>query len=137
MQYFMLDTNTVSYILKGQSAEARAKLSNLNSAEIACVSTITEAELLFGLAKIPHAVARRHLLEDFLNRILVLPWGRNEARAYGKLRAKQQAAGKTLSPLDMLIAAHAISVGAILITNDQAFRHVPDLAGVANWADDL
>jgi tRNA(fMet)-specific endonuclease VapC len=45
--------------------------------------------------------------------------------------------GKTLGPLDMQIAAHAIALGAVLVTNDKAFHHVSDLIGVKNWATDL
>ena len=51
--------------------------------------------------------------------------------------AKLEAMSKTLGPLDMQIAAHAISLGAILVTNDRAFHQVPDLLGVENWATDL
>ena len=69
--------------------------------------------------------------------IQVLPWGREEAQTYGSLRAKQEMAGKPLGNLDMLIAAHAISVGAILVTNDRAFSHVPGLPATANWATEL
>ena len=69
-------------------------------------------------------------------KIQILPWGRDEAYAYGRLRAKQQSAGKPLGNLDLLIAAHAVSVGAILVTNDKAFSHVADLPGILNWAID-
>jgi tRNA(fMet)-specific endonuclease VapC len=53
---------------------------------------------------------------------------------YGQLRAKQEASGKTLGNLDLLIAAHAIAVGAVLVTNDKAFSSVADLPKIVNWA---
>ena len=132
----MIDTNTVSYIVKGNSPASRARLAGLQHDEIACISAITEAELLYGVAKSPKAKTLRPALEGFLAKIQILPWGRDEAHAYGRLRAKQEAAGKPLGNLDMLIAAHAVSVGAILVTNDKAFSHVADLSAILNWATD-
>jgi len=133
---YMLDTNTVSYIVSGKSPAARAKLAGLLHNQIACISAITEAELLYGLAKNPNAL-RRAAIEGFFARIQVLPWGSDEASAYGQLRAQQEASGKTLGNLDMLIAAHAISVDAVLVTSDKVFAHVPSLASIVNWATDL
>jgi tRNA(fMet)-specific endonuclease VapC len=133
----MLDTNTVSYIVKGKSRAARARLAGLGTDESACISIVTEFELEFGLAKRPNAGELRHALRWFLARIRVLPLGSAEARANGQLRVKQEAQGRPLESMDMLIAAHAITVGAILVTRDGVFRHVPDLAGRENWATDL
>jgi tRNA(fMet)-specific endonuclease VapC len=133
IRLYMLDTNTVSYIIRGKSPAPRAKLASLQHGEVACISAITEAELQYGLARSPKATVIRSAVEAFFARIQVLPWGREEAQAYGALRAKQEAAGKTLGNFDMLIAAHAISAGAILVTNDKAFLHVTDLPATVNW----
>lgn len=133
----MLDTNTVSYIVTGKSPIARAKLARLQSHEIACISIITEAEIRYGLARNPNAHALGSSLEGFFAKIQILAWSREEALAYGYLRAKQEASGKTLGNLDMLIAAHAIAVGAVLVTNDKAFSSVADLPKTVNWATDL
>jgi tRNA(fMet)-specific endonuclease VapC len=135
-QRYMIDTNTVGHIIKGNSPASRAKLAGLDHDEIACISAITEAELHYGLAKNPNAKNLRPALDGFLAKIQILPLGRGEAQAYGRLRATQEAAGKTLGNLDMLIAAHAVSVGAILVTNDKAFSHVPNLSRIVNWATD-
>jgi tRNA(fMet)-specific endonuclease VapC len=134
---YMLDTNTVSYIVKGKSPAARARLANLEDDEAACISIVTEFELEFGLAKNPNAETLRRALRGFLARIRVLPLGSAEARAYGQLRVNQEAAGRPLESMDMLIAAHAIAAGAILVTKDGVFSHVPDLVGRENWATDL
>jgi tRNA(fMet)-specific endonuclease VapC len=133
----MVDTNTVSYILKGNSHTARTRLAGLQQSEIACISAITEAELRYGLAKSSRASILGPAIEGFLTRIQVLPWGRDETQAYGILRAKQEAAGKTLGNLDLLIAAHAISVKATFVTNDKAFSQVPGIQAIVNWATDL
>ena len=134
---YMLDTNTVSYVVKRKSRAARAKLLDLKDDEIACISAITEAEIRYGLAKRPEATALRDLMEAFLASVRVLPWGRDEADAYGSLRAKLESASKTLGSMDMMIAAHAISTTAVLVTNDKAFGQVEDLSASVNWATDL
>jgi tRNA(fMet)-specific endonuclease VapC len=132
---YMLDTNMVSYIAKGHSQAARTRMLNLGDDEVACLSVITEAEIHYGLAKRPEATALRERMEWFLAAIKVLPWGRDEARAYGKLRAKLESSGKILE--NMEIAAHAIAAGAILVTNDKVFAQVDDLQATVNWATDI
>ena len=74
------------------------------------------------------------MLRWFLQLVALYAWCREEAAVYGRLRAKQEAIGRTLGPLDMQIAAHAISLGAVLVTRDKAFHQVPDLPSVENWA---
>jgi tRNA(fMet)-specific endonuclease VapC len=134
---YMLDTNMVSYIAKGKSVAARMTLLSLKDEEVACISAITEAEIRYGLAKRPEAIALKGLMEGLLASIRVLPWGRPEAEAYGTLRAKLEAAGKTLGSMDMMIAAHAIASRCVLVTNDRAFGYVEDLGASVNWATDL
>lgn len=65
------------------------------------------------------------------------PWNSAAARAYGTLRPRQARLGKPLGNLDRLIAAHAISLGAILVTHDHAFHHFATLPGIEDWATDL
>ena len=134
---YMLDTNMVSYIAKGQSQAARARMLNLGNDEMVCLSAITEAEIRYGLAKRPEATALRERMDWFLAAVKVLPWGREEAKAYGALRAKLESSGQPLENMDMQIAAHAIAAGAVLVTNDKAFERVDDLHATVNWATDL
>jgi tRNA(fMet)-specific endonuclease VapC len=134
---YLLDTNTLSYIVKGNSPAARARLGALGAEELACISSITEAEVRYGLAKRPQAHALRAAVEGSLFKLRILPWGSKEAAAYGNLRARLEAAGKVLAEMDLLIAAHAIALGAVLVTNDKALARIKDLHGTANWASDL
>lgn len=134
---YLLDTNMVSYIVTGQSPAARQRMLDLTEDDICCVSTITEAEIRYGLAKRPKATEFRSLMDSFLTRVRILPWGRDEAVAYGSLRAKLEASGTPLGSLDTLIAAHAIALDAVLVTNDKAFARVDDLGHSVNWATDL
>jgi tRNA(fMet)-specific endonuclease VapC len=134
---YMLDTNMVSYIAKGRSRAGRIRMLNLEKDETVCLSVITEAEIRYGLAKRPEATALHERMEWFLAAVKVLPWGRDEARAYGALRAKLESNGRILENMDMQIAAHAIATGAILVTTDEAFANVDDFRGIVNWATDL
>jgi len=133
----MLDTNMVSYIAKGHSHAARTRMLNLGQDEAVCLSVITEAEVRYGLAKRPDATALRERMEWFLSAVKVLPWGRDEARMYGAVRARLESSGKTLESMDMQIAAHAIAISAVLVTHDNAFAYVEDLQPTVNWATDL
>ena len=133
---YMLDTNIASYLLKGKSPATRDRILSLRPGELACISAVTEAELLYGIAKSGIGEQRMKMLKWFLLLVAIHPWGRGEAAVYGRLRARQEAMGKTLGPLDTQIAAHALALAATLVTNDQAFHQVPDLT-VENWATDL
>lgn len=133
----LLDTNMVSYIVKGRSLAASERLIALPSNEVAAVSAITVAEIRYGLAKKPEATALKSLMDSFLASIQVLPWGADEAEAYGTVRAKLEKKGITLGNMDMMIAAHAIVTRATLVTNDRAFAQLDDLSNIVNWATDI
>jgi len=126
---YLLDTNIVSDALKAHPAVMR-QLTAVPMASL-CISTITEGELLSGLARRPDAVRLHALVEEFLSRVDVLPWNRASAACYGSLRAALGSRGKVLAPLDLLIAAQAQAVGAVLVSNDQAVGHCQGLA----WED--
>ncbi len=137
MRRYMLDTNMVSYLLKKKSAAAESRILGLSPTETVCISTITEAELLYGIAKSGAGPSRRRQLSSLFALLHVLPWDSRAAAAYAELRVRQEAMGRTLSPYDMQIAAHALSVEAYLVTADKAFTSVSGLAGVENWATDI
>jgi tRNA(fMet)-specific endonuclease VapC len=133
----MLDTNTVSYILKGMSGAARRRLSSLRDSEVACISSISQGELWYGLHRIGAGERRRTALRLFFGRMKVLPWDSDVAEVYGAFRARQEAMGRPLGPLDTQIAAHAIAAGAVLVSSDGAFKHAVGLPGLEAWATDL
>jgi len=121
----MLDTNTVSYFLKGYPALMQ-RVSAVPMHQL-CISSITGGELLFGLARKPQARKLHTLVNEFLRHVDVLPWDATTMHHYGFLRARLQQQGITLGALDMLIAAHALSTKSILVTHDAAFSRVPGL----------
>jgi tRNA(fMet)-specific endonuclease VapC len=131
-QYYMLDTNTVSYIIKGKPAVLCAHLRNVPMAKI-CISAITEAELLRGVAKKPEAIHLPIIVKEFLLRVEILPWNSDSANAYAQLRTACENEGKSLGAMDMLIAAHSVAVDAILVTNDKAFYNVEHLLVLEDW----
>ncbi|TAJ75775.1 MAG: type II toxin-antitoxin system VapC family toxin [Gallionellaceae bacterium] len=130
MKRYMLDTNTVSYLIKKHPAVAQ-RVMGVPMASL-CISSITEGELLFGLAKRPDAKRLHAVVRELLLRVGVLPWDSATAACYGVARAKMEGSGKILAPLDLLIATHAQDVGAVLVTSDKAFCHVPGLV-VEDW----
>lgn len=134
---YLLDTNMVSYIVKGKSLAASERLVTLRSDEIAAVSAITAAEIRYGMAKRPGATTLKSLMNSFLASIQVLSWGMAEAEAYGTVRAGLGKKGITVGNQDMMIAAHAIVTRATLVTGDKAFTQVDELSAIINWAIDL
>ena len=131
MPRYMLDTNMASCIVRGPSPVLAAHLVAVPMAQL-CVSSVTEGELLDGLARKPGATAVQTVVREFLKRVDVLAWDSAAAARYGVLRAALEAAGTPLGNLDTLIAAHALGAGTVLVTNDRAFARVPALV-VENW----
>ena len=127
---YMLDTNTVSYLVRGNEQVKKAVRAHPMSD--LCISSITEAELLYGIMRRPEATKIEKLIREFLRLVQSLPWGEEEALQFAIARAALEKNGKTLESMDMLIAAHALSVDAVLITNDKVFSYVDGLQ-LENW----
>lgn len=124
---YLLDTNTSSYAIKGNIPRVRQCFLRHAPNEIA-VSVITEAELRFGVERHPAAARLRIGVEEFLASVQVLTWDSSAAAEYGRLRAALERFGTPVGNLDLMIAAHALVLGAVLVTNDRVFRHVKELA---------
>ena len=126
----MLDTNTVSHLVRQHPNVARPVLS-VPMASL-CTSAITVSELLSGLAKRPDAARLQAAVTEPMRRVDVLQWDISAAKRYGILRAARRRAGRSLGSLDMLIAAHALAVGAVLVTNDRACSQIAQLQ-IEDW----
>jgi len=127
----MLDTNMVSHFLRGDVVVTKHVLDQPMS--LLCISAITEAELLFGLAKRPEATRLHAAVHEFLRRVEALPWDSSAAEYYATARADLEKRGRTVSSIDLLIGSHALSIDATLVTNDQAFSQISGLR-VEDWA---
>jgi len=123
---YMLDTNAVSAFMHGRSVHLDREIAQYRKPALS-LSAITYGETLFGLHNRPDALRLAAAAEILFEMVDILPWTDEVAGSYGVLRAELRRAGKSLQPLDMLIAAHAVSVDAVLVTADKAFRHVPGL----------
>ncbi len=130
MKRYMLDTNMVSHLIREHPVVVRRIVSVPITS--LCISAITEGELLFGLAKRLDAKRLHLAVREFLRRVDVLPWDSAIAEHYGTVRADMERQGKILGPLDLLIAAHALGAGTVLVTNDRAFAQSSDLQ-VEDW----
>ena len=132
MKRYMLDTNTVNHLIRAHPGVARRVV----AAPMAClcISAITDGELLFGLAKRPDAKRLHLAVRELRRRVDVLPWDTAVAECYGTMRADMERSGRILAPLDLLIAAHARSTSAVLVTNDRAFRQIADLES-EDWTE--
>ena len=96
------------------------------------ISTVTEGELRFGVARRPDATRLQGIVEEFLLHVNILPWDSAAARQYGTLRAILERDGQPMGNLDTMIGAHALASGAVLVTSDAAFRRIKKLR-VEDW----
>jgi tRNA(fMet)-specific endonuclease VapC len=123
--------------VSGRSKAARQSFKLEREQATVAISAITRAEILFGLESKPVAARLRASVEELFGTLQILAWDSNAAHAYGRLRARLAAAGKSLAALDMLIAAHAVSANAVLVTHDKAFLQITTSLNVVDWATDL
>ncbi|QEH48053.1 type II toxin-antitoxin system VapC family toxin [Aggregatibacter actinomycetemcomitans] len=129
---YMLDTNTVSYFFR----QVPVIVNRLNVAGYTqiCVSSVTAAELIYGIEKRQNRQLRESVTL-FLDTVPVYEWDLSVAITYGKLRNKMEINGRIMGDLDLMIASHALHLEHTLITNDKAFFMVPGL-DVENWLTD-
>lgn len=129
---YLLDTNVASDIIRGSSPATLRRMQQHSVASVA-ISSVTEAELRYGIARQPEANRLAAAVASFLQHVRAIPWDSAAATRYGTLRVELEAAGTPLGNLDTLIAAHALALNATLVTRDKAFRHVPGLL-TEDWA---
>jgi tRNA(fMet)-specific endonuclease VapC len=129
---YLLDTNIASDVIRGNVPLVRERLAAVPMHEVA-VSVVTQAELLYGVAKRGYPDGLTTRVREFLVRVAVLPWTAEVGQVYGDLRASCEAGGIVLAPLDMMIAAQAKTLDAVLVTRDRAFSLVPGGLRLEDW----
>jgi len=112
---YLLDTNTASYVIKGNFPRVRERLLKVPMAEVG-ISVVTEAELRFGVAGRPEAAMLKKVVEEFLLRVEVLPWNSETAQHYAHIRAALEKEGEPMGNLDLMIASQAVAAEAVLVT---------------------
>ena len=127
----MLDTNAASAALRGVAGIDQRLLALADDEW--CISAITRAELRYGLALKPEAKKLSKLVHGFLGIAHTRPWDDAAADRHGDLRAQLRRLGKPIGDFDEMISAHALSLAAVLVTdNEKHFRRVKGLI-VENW----
>ena len=129
----MLDTDTASFVVKGRSATVEARLAAVPP-DWVCVSALTRAELMYGLKRLDASHRLQVGVRQFLKIVRVLAWDPEAADFCAEIRHRLTSAGQLIGELDMMIAAHALAAGAVLVTNN--VRHFGRVAGalaVVSW----
>jgi tRNA(fMet)-specific endonuclease VapC len=132
---YLLDTNICIYLIKQKPPQVLEKF-NLHSVGDIGISSITASELWYEVAKSTQKQRNQPALTQFLLPLLVLEFGAAAAEAYGQIRATLEQTGQIIGGMDMLIAAHALSLRLVLVTNNvHEFSRVPGLR-IENWLEE-
>ncbi len=128
----MLDTNICIYLIKKKPPGVLKKLAEHKISEVG-ISAITVAELEYGVEKSAQTDKNRDALAEFLAPFEIMPFDERASLEYGRIRAHLERKGTLIGSMDMLIAAHAQSLGVTLVTNNaKEFKRMPHLQ-VENW----
>ncbi len=129
---FMLDTNICIYLIKHRPQRLLNRFGRTPVGDLG-ISTVILAELEYGAAKSSRPEQNRSALTGFITPLEVVPFSNAAARLYGRIRALLEEKGKTIGSMDLLIAAHALSLSVRIVTSNEAeFKRVPGLR-VENW----
>jgi len=130
----LLDTNICIYIIKQQPATVIKHFLEYQVGDIG-ISSITLSELRYGVAKSTHREKNAKALDEFIIPLEVVSFDEDAAHAYGDIRATLEKSGTPIGAMDMLIAAHAVSLGIPLVTNNtREFARIPDI-NIIDWTD--
>ena len=131
MTRYMLDTDTCIYLINRRDGLLQTTFER--HAEAICISAIAHAELRYGVEHSSRAERNRHELAEFLNDLDVVSFDQAAGTYYGELRETLTREGTPIGGNGLLIAAHARSIPAVLVTNNEKeFRRVPGLE-TENW----
>ncbi len=132
MKRYMLDTDMCSYVIKEHPESVRQRFQTLAMEQL-CISVVTYAELIYGVERSSSRRVNRPIIEDFVRHLDVMDWNTEAADQYGVIRTELETAGTPIGAMDMMIAAHAKSIKAVLVTNNQ--KHFTKVKGlkIDNW----
>jgi len=129
----MLDTDIASYVIKGRTPNVIQRIRQIPPSSIA-ISVITRAELMYGLKLLPSHHDLHGSVRQFMKIVRTLPWNAEAADIYADIRHHLTSSGKPIGDLDMMIAAHSLAAGAVLVTNNTRHYtriHLPLM--LENW----
>jgi tRNA(fMet)-specific endonuclease VapC len=129
---FMLDTNICIYLIRKNPVRVLKKLQEIKASDV-CISSITLAELEYGVQKSQNQNQNRIALAEFIAPLEIEPFEEDAAIKFGEIRTGLEKKGSVIGAYDMLIAAHALSLNVTLVTNNlREFIRIPSLR-VENW----
>ncbi|MBU1181775.1 MAG: type II toxin-antitoxin system VapC family toxin [Pseudomonadota bacterium] len=130
---YLLDTNICIYVINESPQKVLKKFAQHPVSEFG-ISSITHAELQYGIEKSKNKNQNQSALDEFLLPLTILPFhGQRLVACYGEIRALLESEGKTIGPLDMLIAAHALTLNLTIVSNNiKEFSRIPNLK-YENW----
>ena len=132
---FMLDTDICIYIINRKPAGVLKRLESLQPGQLA-MSAITFAELMNGAKKSQHVEANLEKLNALSELLDIRPFDKQAAVFYGDVRSSLEKRGETIGGNDLLIAAHALSLGWTLVTNNEREFSRVDGLNIVNWAEE-
>lgn len=134
MPVYMLDTDISSYVMKRSNNAVLKKLRRVAVGDV-CISAITKSELMYGVELSPRREKDQLALDAYLKYVEVLDYPAGAAEHYAQIRARLKESGTMIGANDLLIAAHALSLGFTLVTNNtREFTRVNGLK-IQNWAN--
>lgn len=130
---YLLDTNICIYVINEKPERVLRKFEQFAVSDFG-ISTITHAELQYGVVKSKNRIKNQNALDQFLLPLTILPFhGQKLAECYGEIRVFLESAGKKIGPLDTLIAAHALALDLTIVSNNiKEFARIPGLK-CENW----
>lgn len=129
---YLLDTNICIYLIKQKPKSVLEKFETLHVGDVG-ISSVTLAELSYGVEKSQHIEKNRFALENFILPLELLSFDKEATNFYGKIRLFLEKKGTPIGPLDFMIAAHALSLNVTLVTNNiKEFARIPHLK-LENW----
>lgn len=133
MSLYMLDTDTVSYLIGGTSPVLDARVAAAQP-DALCISAITRGELLYGLKLMSGAHRLARLVDQFLVRVQCRTWDEACATHFASIAADLRKAGTQIGSMDAMIAGHAMALDAVMVTNNA--RHFSRVAAlkIENWS---
>jgi tRNA(fMet)-specific endonuclease VapC len=136
MTDFLLDTDTASRLFRAERATVNAM--RKSGASSISISTVTQSELLYGARLRSDTPALMSAVQAFIGRVTIHPWDMDAAEQHAEVRATAKARGRSAGAFDIMIAAHALALGATLVTSDKAIANLKiDGLTVVSWAGKL
>ena len=133
---YVLDTNIYIYLMKNKYSQLQIRVEEENLFDIA-ISSITLAELEYGIAKSDFPEKNRDALYEFLSPFEIIPFSELDAENFGYIRAYLNSKGTPIGPYDLQIAAQCLSRDLCLVTNNvKEFERVPRLR-ITNWMEEF